>query len=359
MGVLADYIFRFFGYEPTVFGSALLATAFAAFIGFLALRGITGTTTTSVVLNTIQLTMLIIFGGLAIAFRLINPAGLAASEWASPSATAVLLPHNLGDVLFQAVLAMTLMVGFESSTALAASASNAPRDIPRGTILALIIQGAFAYLVGYFAAGFAMNTSINAAASQAPIGDLSIQIGDTLLNGYGGALMLFIGFLVMIALLGGTLTAMNNGVRISFAMALDEEMPDMLGFLHPQYATPYNTVILLSVVSAIIGAAGVIGGLPVLMGIILASNLGAFLLYALLCILTMATFIGDSSFNLLRHVIFPVLGIVANVGIVIGATKVGLSYGGVITQASIIALALAGAWLVVNVAYFFVKRRMK
>jgi len=33
-------------------------------------------------------------------------------------------------------------------------------------------------------------------------------------------------------------------------------------------------------------AAGVIGGLPVLMGIILASNLGAFLLYALLCILT-------------------------------------------------------------------------
>ena len=171
--------------------------------------------------------------------------------------------------------------------------------------------------------------------------------------------MLFIGFLVMIALLGGTLTAMNNGVRISFAMALDEEMPDMLGFLHPQYATPYNTVILLSVVSAIIGAAGVIGGLPVLMGIILASNLGAFLLYALLCILTIATFAGDPSFNVLRHVIFPILGLIANVGIVAVAVKVGLSYGGVITQASTIALGLAGAWLVVNAAYFFVKRSMK
>ena len=50
----------------------------------------------------------------------------------------------------------------------------------------------------------------------------------------GATLMIFIGFAVAVALLGGTLTAMNNGVRISFAMALDEEMPDVLGFLHPK-----------------------------------------------------------------------------------------------------------------------------
>src|SRR5687768_5544123 len=59
MGVLADYLLRHFGNHPTVFGDALLAASFAAFIGFLALRGITGTTTTSVVLNTIQLTTLV------------------------------------------------------------------------------------------------------------------------------------------------------------------------------------------------------------------------------------------------------------------------------------------------------------
>jgi basic amino acid/polyamine antiporter, APA family len=357
MGTLADYLLRNFGYKPTVFGEALLASAFAAFIGFLALRGITGTTTTSVILNTIQLTMLVIFGGLAITFRLINPAGLASSQWAYSSATAVLTPHNWNGVLFQAVLAMILMVGFESSTALAASASNAQRDIPRATILALIIQGAFAYLVGYFAAGFAMNASINAATSHAPIGDLALQIGNILLHGYGDALMIFIGFLVALALLGGTLTAMNNGVRISFAMALDEEMPDVLGFLHPQYATPYNTVIMLSVVSAVIGSAGIIGGLPALMGIVLASNLGAFLLYALLCVLTIVTFIGDPSFNILRHIILPVIGLFVNVGIVIGAASIGLSAGGVITQACLVALGIAGVWLVVSVAYYFVKKK--
>jgi len=357
MGVLVDYLLRYFGYHPTVFGEALLAASFAAFIGFLALRGITGTTTSSVVLNTVQLTALIIFGVLAIAFRFVDPAGFSPSEWIYPSAASVLLPHSLNGVLFQAALAMILMVGFESSTALAASASNAQRDIPRGAILALIIQGAFAYLVGYFAAGFALNTHIDAVATHAPIGDMALQIGDLLLGGYGATLMIFLGLSVAVALLGGTLTAMNNGVRISFAMALDEEMPDLLGFLHPQYATPYNTVVLLSVVSAIIGAAGIIGGLPVLMGIILASNLGAFLLYALLCLLTIVTFIGDSSFNILRHVFLPVIGLVVNIGIVAAAAKIGLGAGGIITQASMIAFGIAGAWLLVSVAYYFVKRK--
>lgn len=357
LGVLADYLLRYFDYSPTVYGEALLAISFAAFIGFLALRGITGTTTSSVVLNTMQLIMLVIFSALAIAFRLTNPAGFTLSEWTYPSASSILFPHSWNGVLFQGALAMLLMVGFESSTALGASASNPQRDIPRGAILALVIQGVFAYLVGYFASGFALNSHINAAGSHAPIGDMTLQIGDLLLKGYGPTLMLSIGFTVILALLGGTLTAMNNGVRISFAMALDEEMPDVLGLLHPKYSTPYYTVILLSTVSALIGAAGIIGGLPVLMGIILASNLGAFLLYALLCILTIFTFMRDSSFNIFRHFLLPVVGLFANLGIVGAAAMIGLSATGVTKQASMIAFGLAGIWFIFSVAYYFFRRK--
>jgi len=356
MGILADYLLRYFGSAPTVFGEALLAASFAAFIGFLALRGITGTTTSSVVLNTIQLIMLIIFGGMAIAFRLINPAAFSVSEWIHPTATSVLVPHSLGGVLFQAALAMLLMVGFESSTVLGAVAANPQRDVPRGAILALIIQGAFAYLAGYFATGFALNTHLDAASSHAPIGDMTLQMGDLLLHGYGPTIMLSMGFTVVIALMGGTLTAMNNGVRISFAMALDEEMPDVLGFLHPKYATPYYAVVLLSTFSAMIGAAGIIGGLPVLMGIILASNLGAFLLYAILCVLTIVTFTKDPAFNILRHLILPVIGLIANLGIVIATAVVGLGAGGVVSQASMIAFSLAAVWLVISIAYYFFRR---
>jgi amino acid transporter len=140
-------------------------------------------------------------------------------------------------------------------------------------------------------------------------------------------------------------------------MALDEEMPDVLGLLHPQYATPYYTVILLSTVSAVIGAAGIIGGLPVLMGIILASNLGAFLLYALLCGLTIATFVGDPAFNIFRHILLPILGLVINVGIIVAAAAVGLGAGGVMAEATLIALGLAALWLLVSIAYYLVRRR--
>jgi basic amino acid/polyamine antiporter, APA family len=357
MGILADYLLRYFGYQPTVFGEALLASSFAAFIGFLALRGITGTTTTSVILNTIQLTTLIIFAVLAIAFRLMNPASFGPTDWIYPSAGAVLIPHSWSGAIFQAVLAMILMVGFESSTALGASASNAQRDIPRAAILALVVQGLFAYLIGYFAAGLALNVHIDPTSSHAPLGDLALQFGELLLGGYGATLMVFFGFTVAVALLGGTLTAVNNGVRISFAMALDEEMPDILGFLHPKYATPYNTVILLSTVCAIIGSAGIIGGLPVLMGIILASNLGAFILYALLCLLTIVTFVGDSAFNIFRHFLLPIVGLFINIGIVVAAATIGLNAGGVITQATMIAFGIAAAWLLISIAYYFFNRK--
>jgi APA family basic amino acid/polyamine antiporter len=171
-------------------------------------------------------------------------------------------------------------------------------------------------------------------------------------------LMLAIGFTVVIALLGGTLTAINNGVRISFAMAMDEEMPDVLGFLHPKYATPYFTVILLSTISAVIGAAGIIGGLPVLMGIILASNLGAFLLYALLCLLTIVTFAGDTSLNVFRHVLLPASGLVINIGLLVAAAVIGLGAGGVITQASMIAFGIAGVWLLLSLTYYFARPRV-
>jgi len=189
------------------------------------------------------------------------------------------------------------------------------------------------------------------------MGDIALQIGELLLGGYGTTLMVFFAFTVAVALLGGTLTAINNGVRISFAMALDEEMPDIFGMLHPRYTTPYNTVILLSIVCAVIGSAGIIGGMPVLMGIVLASNLGAFLLYSLLCLLTIFTFIGDPSFNILRHLFIPLIGFLVNLGTVILAAKIGFSAGGTITQASWVASGVAGAWFLVSAVYYVVKRK--
>ena len=63
------------------------------------------------------------------------------------------------------------------------------------------------------------------------------------------------------------------------------------------------------------------------------------------------------SFNIFRHLFLPVIGLLVNLAIVVAATIIGLGAGGIITQASIIAFGIAGAWLLVSVAYYFIKRK--
>ena len=143
---------------------------------------------------------------------------------------------------------------------------------------------------------------------------MAIQIGNAFLGGNGFAFMLVIAFTVAIAILGTTLAAMNTGVRISFAMAQDAEMPDVMGLLHDKYATPFWAVVIMVIVSGIIGTIGVLGGVVALTGITLASNLGTFILYALICVLTTVAFAGDSAFSFFKHAIIPVLGFVGQRG---------------------------------------------
>jgi APA family basic amino acid/polyamine antiporter len=358
MTTISDYMFRFLGYTPTIFGKVLLACSYTAFIGFLALRGITGSTISSIVLNVIQLLVVVLFSVLAIAFRLLNPLGLATQAWLHPTALSVVTPHQLEGILFQAGLAMILLVGFETSAVLRAVSVDPSHDIPRGSILALIIQGVFVYLFAYFAAGFSLNSQTLAlTGANTPIGDLALQIGNSFLAGNGPALMFVVAFITIIALIATTLSAMNTGVRISFAMAMDYEMPDVMSLLHEKYATPYYAVIFMTVASAAVGIFGSIGGLTALMGIVIASNMGTFLLYAMICILTVIAFAGDTEFRRLRHSVMPVIGSVGNIALVIAVLIIGIVSGGIATKASYIALAIAAGWLVLSIVYIGVSRR--
>jgi len=128
-----------------------IAVAFAVLNGFIAVRGVTGSTMTSIVINVVQLTTLVIFSVLAIYYRLTNPQGV--SEWGFSGGWDVVMPHSLTGVLIQSTLAILILVGFESCTAFAAETKDPKKNIPRAVILSLVIQGLLAYLFEYFAAG--------------------------------------------------------------------------------------------------------------------------------------------------------------------------------------------------------------
>jgi len=369
MATLITYLLGQFGIVLPVAGQVGVAILFSILVGTLAVRGISGSTTLSIVVNIIQLTTLILFSVLAIHFRNTNPLNAGAESWFHPDGLSIILPHNLGGLLFQATIGIMLLVGFESSTALAAEAKFPKRDIPRAVILSLIIQGVFAYLFQYFAANYALGSWLGAdaagrgiaaaAASSAPIGDMAITIGDTLLGGNGFALMLILAFSVGVAILATTLAAMNTAVRISFAMAQDEEMPEIMGLLHGKYATPYMGVVAMVIVSAIIGSVGVLGGVVTLTGVTLASNLGTFILYGIICGVTFVAFAGKPEFNRLRHGALPVVGLIANGVMVLALLLIGLASGGTTAQSTLLALGISVAWLLISLAYFVINSRSK
>ena len=367
MVVLITYIVGQFGVELPIWGQIIVAWLFSALVGSIAMRGINGSTTASIVINVIQLTALIVFSVLAIMFRLQNPASVPADGWYHATPTSIITPHDFSGLLFQSTIAILILVGFESSTALGAEAINPKRDIPRGVLLSLAIQGLLAYLFEYFAANYALSNKLTmdvagktltgidaAAASSAPIGDLAILIGNAFLGGNGFAFMMIIAATVAIAILGTTLAAMNTGVRISFAMSQDKEMPDIMGLLHDEYATPYIGVVLMVVVSGIVGTIGLLGGVVSLTGITLASNLGTFVLYALICGLTVVAFAGRKEYSLLKHGIIPVLGVIVNVIMLLAIFVIGIISGGSTAAATYLALGIAAAWLIVSVLYFVI-----
>jgi len=97
------------------------------------------------------------------------------------SAKSVISPHGFGYVVIQACVAILILVGFESVTAMGEEAKNAKRDIPKAVILSLLIQGGFCYLLEYFAANYFLHSgyqaTVNASASSAPIGDMMQLVG--------------------------------------------------------------------------------------------------------------------------------------------------------------------------------------
>ena len=225
----------------------LAAAIFAIINGYIAFRGVTGSTITSVVINAIQLVSLLAFSVLAIVYRVAHP-GLAYAA----SVPSILLPHNFTNVIFQSTIAILLLVGFESVTAFGSEAINPKKDIRRAILLSLVIQGVFAYLFEYFAANYFVSTQLvstaangatvtgyaAAGASGAPIGDMIRLIGDKMLGGTGLALVLVMAFTVVLALIGTTLACLNTGVRITYAMSKDKELPSVFGLLHGRFATP-------------------------------------------------------------------------------------------------------------------------
>src|SRR5579864_876461 len=368
MATMIVYLAGLFNLAAPPLAQVAIAVVFSFLTGYVAYRGISGSTLVSLFINAIQIAALVVISVLALSYRFGNPHHVV---FLHPTLASVLLPHRWSHVLFQSTIAILLLVGFESATAFTAEALH-PSFVSRGVILSLILQGLVCYLFEYFAAGSWINAAYTikdasgklltgfaaAGASQAPIGDMVRVLGDTLLGGIGFFLLLIVAVTVAIAVFGTTLACMNTGVRLSYAMGRDEEIPAILGLLHGRFATPHFGVVLMAAVSAVIGGFGVLS-VTNLTAMTFLSNIGTFLLYGLTNVVALVAFRRDPGARTTTHILIPALGILANAAMLLAVLYLGVLGGGDTRVAALISIVATAGWCLLGVAYFIANTRAR
>jgi amino acid transporter len=267
------------------------------------------------------------------------------------------MPSDMSHVLFQASLAILVLVGFESITALTSEAKN-PKDVPRAVVLSLVIQGAFAYLLGFFGIQAWINSKYTfamAAASPGPLGDIVRISTNALFGGGGFVIMLIVAAAVAAAVLGTTLACLNTGVRVTYAISRDTEVPQPLGKLNPRYGTPAVGTWVLTLVSALIGAFGVLS-LRNLTAVMLLSNFGTFLLYGVTCLIAVVALSRERRSILTKYII-PIAGFAVNMIMMGAVVWLGMIGGGDTQWAAFVAIAITAIWMAIGLAYFAINSR--
>ena len=306
-----------------------------------------------------------------------------------PSAGSVVGIHNMGWLLVQATIAILILVGFESVTSMGGEARDAKRDIPIAVIVSLLVQGVFCYLIEYFAANYFLSSGYpmtTATGSAAPIGDMMIVVGNAILGaGHGRTFMLIEAFTVFLAIIGTTLSCVNTGARVTYAMGKDQELPDHLGTLHAANLTPHRAIWTLATISAVVGCLTVsnlfgdagaltdatIKGLPQgfwssfgylshdamaalpnsLLAVTLCSNFGTFLLYMLSCVTCIVGYHNHPNYQPVRHLFIPVFGVLANLLCMLAYLV--LPFMGIGTKPEpFTALGVAAVWAIYGAIYF-------
>ena len=315
------------------------------------------------------------------------------------SAKSVIHWHGPSYVLIQACIAILILVGFESVTAMGEEAKNAKRDIPKAVILSLLIQGGFCYLLEYFAANYFQSTAytnVTASGSSAPIGDMMQLVGAWAFGtaNAGWWFMFIQAITVFLALIGTTLSCLSTGARVTYAMGRDEEVPNHFGLLHGKNLTPHRAIWTLAILSAVIGVFAVLFFLcgpaatssldsnltdPMKAGIwykfgafsyataqkipnsllivTLVSNFGTFLLYMMTCIVAIVAFREHHMFNGIKHMVIPLFGLFANLACMLFYLIGPAFVAGMSKKEPLIALGVAAAWGIYGGLYFMMRSK--
>jgi amino acid transporter len=213
-------------------------------------------------------------------------------------------------------LAIYLFIGWENSAALAEETGNPRRNVPRAVFLSVTLMVVGYILYSYATAtGFLYNvTALSSAAI--PFINVSHDIA---------AWLAFLAYMAGItSTLGVLISAVNSQSRLIFNAGREGLLPRWLGKVHPVRRTPVNAIYAFVVIAAVIIAVwallhligGDSGSMNALNFFVESSTMGTILILVVYFLSNLALPFyyrryRPQEFNVVKHAVLPVLGMIA------------------------------------------------
>jgi amino acid transporter len=238
----------------------------------------------------------------ALSFTILADKGLSAAPFDPSEAT------STTGIFQAAVLGILAFIGFEAASALGEEARNPSYTVPRGVVYSCIGVGLY-YVFCTWAWAIGSDLDItnhyidNSFNSWVPFG-----------KEFWGSAWVLVFFALINSNVACAAAAVNNAGRVLFSMGRIGALPAWVGKVHPHHRSPYLGVILtlgLSTIMSLLAAwkfgagvaYGVLGtGFTVL----------AIFIYGIACAACIGYFRGEgrAHYNVLLHVVIPILGII-------------------------------------------------
>src|ERR1700722_16310748 len=213
-------------------------------------------------------------------------------------------------------LAIYLFIGWENSAALAEETGNPRRNVPRAVFLSIALM-----VTGYVLYAYATATDFKynvTALSGAAIPFINVS------HNIAAWLSLFAWIAGITSTLGVLISAVNSQARLIFNAGREGLLPRWLGKVHPTRRTPVNAIIAFVVIASVIilvwALLHLIGGdsgsMSALNFFVESSPMGTILVLVVYFLSNLALPFyyrryRPQEFNILKHLVLPVLGMIA------------------------------------------------
>ncbi|MGA2777105.1 MAG: APC family permease [Steroidobacteraceae bacterium] len=240
-------------------------------------------------------------------------------------------PHvfSLSTVAGATSIAVLSFLGFDGISTLAEESRDSRDAVGRAIVLALLLVGGLFIMQTWIATDLARGMQF--AAPETAFYEISERAGGHWLR------LITIIAVVLASAIANAMAAQAAVARILFAMARDGKLPSVLARIHPRYKTPYVSTLLVAVISLLVGLffSARIDDLTLIV------NFGALTGFVLLHLSVINHyFIRERSGDWLRHVVFPIAGLLV------------ICY--VLLEMDRSAKLLGGCWIAIGAVYYLV-----